>query len=598
MKKKYSVKESLDIISELKAGSIYEDLHTINDFLESSKYIINIENSSKYNYLSLKEILLVCFLLEEIKRIELNESVQIKKSIKNNFSFLFEQKALEKFSIYSFASFLRSLTYKVKTNLITTQPAWSNNVFNCDYFTMEREDSTDSSDSDVTVVTVVIDKKFEKLVCDSAFVKKNAGFYFEDVLLYKYSSNQDFKSSSVKEKIAYIVTILLGYDSQYNHRNFSDVFAAISGDSFNNTSYTNMIKSHSKNIVGLPDKKSLGKTLFNHEDVEIIDANSIQHNCGFDFLIVNPRNNKGSIIDLKAHHIASKGNFSNNKISTSSMHFLNSILKVVHNTPLYSNLMFNSIGLFKISWEIKSKAIYIINFELRYDNVHNFKSYLPLGTSESLSLSEYCHTIDLKNEINQNFWGQKVSQNYESIDVHQAYEKIFKEFSKSIKKFFKFDKKNDIVIPPKISLNSINEKILFIEAIKSVVSSTTIQSYPATSIFKDENKIEIIDKFVINGKTNIEYNPDYSEFLDKKGNVSKRKRNDHINYFFNSTLILTILNNLTLNNKVNPKFGTILDLARKIKDDVDSKSSHATINKAAASTHRQSLEDILFNIKT
>ena len=218
-----------------------------------------------------------------------------------------------------------------------------------------------------------------------------------------YSDREEtiLKASSSKEKIAYIITILLKYDGRHNYSkiSFSDSFNKISGYDFNAISYKNMLSIHKEKIIGLPKKEKISKVLFDDPDnIEIIDANSIQHNCGFDFLMLGS-DRRGSIIDLKTHHTSSLTGFDTNSISTNTIHFLNSILKIINNNAEYENLKFNSIGLFKVSWEIYNKNIKINRFEIRYDSVEDFVSSIKADTNSSLKLTDSKKTINMK-EIN------------------------------------------------------------------------------------------------------------------------------------------------------------------------------------------------------
>lgn len=130
-------------------------------------------------------------------------------------------------------------------------------------------------------------------------------------------------------------------------------------------------------------------------------------------------------------------------------------------------------------------------------------------------------------------------------------------------------------------LNSKIEKEDFIEAVKTIVSSSFIPEYKETHIFKDENKIKIIEKFVIEGTKNIDY----------KATIHMRR------YFYNSTLVVTILNNLSLSNKRNPRFRSILTLANDIKV-VANAGRNATLNKPESLRFRSELNDLLSDIES
>ena len=588
--KKYSLKNSLSVLKEYALSSttsLNDSLFYIDNFLNKNiegleEINFKIENNSKYNRLDFKEMLLLCFLLEDMRSVKeesLDENFKTKISIKKEFNFLFEKSVNEKFTIENFSNFLRSLAYdiiskKKKKDLqfASLGHGWGDNklVFTCDYFQMSRDSSETST------VKIKISQNFENIVRESTFIKRFAGFYFEDILLNKYSNSQEFSESVVKQKIAYIVTLLLGYKSQYRRMLFSSLFKKMTGDSFQNSVYSSLIKEHSLKVIGLPEKPELARIIFLEDDINMIDANSIQHNCGFDFLLVGP-NNKASIVDLKTHHTSSIANFSQSKISTSSMHFLNSILKVINKSEGYANLRFNSIGLFKISFNISGRAINIDKFEIRTDTVDGFKNNLNVNTKSGLSLSRNAEIVDVNDQSSIS------NQTYTSIDVKQAYSKIFEKFAANIKKFFQFDKttKNIIIPYEPIVINSKLEKEDFIEAVKTIVSSSLIPDYEETHIFKDENKIKIIEQFVIEGAKNIDY----------KETPSKRR------YFYNSTLVVTILNNLSLNNKRNPRFQSVLTLANNIKV-IANTGRNATLNNPESIRFRSKLDDLLSDINS
>ena len=588
--KKYSLKNSLSVLKEYALSSttsLNDSLFYIDNFLNKNiegleEINFKIENNSKYNRLDFKEMLLLCFLLEDMRSVKeesLDENFKTKISIKKEFNFLFEKSVNEKFTIENFSNFLRSLAYdiiskKKKKDLqfASLGHGWGDNklVFTCDYFQMSRDSSETST------VKIKISQNFENIVRESTFIKRFAGFYFEDILLNKYSNSQEFSESVVKQKIAYIVTLLLGYKSQYRRMLFSSLFKKMTGDSFQNSVYSSLIKEHSLKVIGLPEKPELARIIFLEDDINMIDANSIQHNCGFDFLLVGP-DNKASIVDLKTHHTSSIANFSQSKISTSSMHFLNSILKVINKSEGYANLRFNSIGLFKISFNISGRAINIDKFEIRTDTVDGFKNNLNVNTKSGLSLSRNAEIVDVNDQSSIS------NQTYTSIDVKQAYSKIFEKFAANIKKFFQFDKttKNIIIPYEPIVINSKLEKEDFIEAVKTIVSSSLIPDYEETHIFKDENKIKIIEQFVIEGAKNIDY----------KETPSKRR------YFYNSTLVVTILNNLSLNNKRNPRFQSVLTLANNIKV-IANTGRNATLNNPESIRFRSKLDDLLSDINS
>lgn len=588
--KKYSLKNSLNMLKEYALSSttsLSDSLIYIDEFLNKSiegleEVNFKIENNSKYNRLDFKETLLLCFLLEDmrsVKETSLDESFKPNMSIKKEFNFLFEKTGSQEFTIENFSNFLRSLAYdiiakKKKKDLqfASLEHGWGSKklIFTCDYFQMSRDSS------ETNTVKIKISQNFENIVRESTFIKRFAGFYFEDILLNKYSESQEFSESAVKQKIAYIVTLLLGYKREYKSMLFSSLFKKMTGSNFQHAEYSSLIKEHSSKVSGLPEKSALARIIFQEDDVKMIDANSIQHNCGFDFLLVGP-NNKASIVDLKTHHTSSTANFSQSKISTSSMHFLNSILKVISRSEGYSNLKFNSIGLFKISFEISGRIINIDKFEIRTDTVDGFKNNLNVSTKSSLSLSEDAEIVDVNEQ-------RSISnQTYTSIDVRNAYSKIFKQFAANIGKFFTFDSatKNIIIPSEPIVLNSKIEKEDFIEAVKTIVSSSFIPEYKETHIFKDENKIKIIEKFVIEGTKNIDY----------KATIHMRR------YFYNSTLVVTILNNLSLSNKRNPRFRSILTLANDIKV-VANAGRNATLNKPESLRFRSELNDLLSDIES
>jgi len=357
-----------------------------------------------------------------------------------------------------------------------------------------------------------------------------------------------------------------------------------------------MLKMHKAKVIGLPRKEKIGKTLFDDENnIEIIDANSIQHNCGFDFLMLGS-NNRGSIIDLKTHHESSISGFDTNSISTNTIHFLNSILKVINNNDEYENLQFNSIGLFKVSWEISNKNIKINRFEIRYDSVEDFVSSIKADTNSSLKLTDSKKTISMK-EINNN---EIVTQSYRNIDVQSSYNDMFNAWSKNAEDYFDFID-NKIVIPAEIILNGENEKKKFVNAVKAIVSSSVINNYPQTQIFSDENKIRIIDAFVIEGKKIIKYNPDPP--TQKKGGTvpteaeKNKKTTTDKRYFYNSTLVITIMNNLSLQNKKDKRFQEILSIANDINAKANTQSRRLNISgEESAPYFQKSIKDILSQI--
>jgi hypothetical protein len=350
------------------------------------------------------------------------------------------------------------------------------------------------------------------------------------------------------------------------------------GSNFNSIEYSNLINEHSRNVQGLPEKEKLARIIFNTNEIKIIDANSIQHNCGFDFLLIGP-DNKASIIDLKTHHKNSESNFKLKNISTSSMHFLNSIMKITNINKEYSGLKFNSIGLFKISFEILNKIIKIDKFEIRTDTVKNFKNNINVYEKSTLALSDYCENIDAKSED-----VRTIDQNYSLINIEEIYIKMFEESIEKFNEFFRFDNDYNIIIPDKIILQSKNQKERFIDVVKSIVSSSTIKNYPVTYVFKDENKIKILEKFVVDGKNSITYNVD-SDYNTKQAREKKR-------YFYNSTLVLTILNNLSLNNISNPKFQNILNLANQIKIAANTEKN-AMLTNAQSKKFKLDLDSII-----
>lgn len=615
--KHYSLKNSLSLLTEFKMSSSAVSLNTIDDFfkiIEKNEIVFNMQNNSSYNYLSFKEILLICCLLEELKNDQLNETITLKYSIKKEFSFLFEQiNQTAEFSIDNFASFLRSLVHKI-SNMNIREPVWkfkeenNESIFKCDYFEMKTEGEYANSNKGVNTektpakVTVKINDNFEDLVIASAFIKKNAGFYFEDLLLSLYSNNKEIniKSSTAKEKIAYIITILLKYDRSRDYSNilFSQSFQEMSGYNFDSINYENMLNMHKQNVEGFPTISNIGNALFDSEkNIEIVNANSIQHNCGFDFLILGP-NSRGSIIDLKTHHASSpeSSGFNVNSISTNTIHFLNSILRVVNNNDIYKALNFNSIGLFKVKWEINSKKIKIKKFKMRYDLVNDFVNDIKVDT-KSLNLTDNHKEIDLKTQIL--FDQEKVIQNYQKINVSQAYDNIFNKWLDQINKFLNIDENKDIIIPDgKITLEGDQVKKEFIKVIKAIVSSSVIKDYEQTKIFSDENKIKIIRAFVIHGEDNIDYIPDSPITKPSKPEPDVKKIKKHkINaqqYFYNSTLVLTIMNNLSLDNKNNPKFTSLLSIANDINaKGNEQKNSLRKKHKDGSVDFRKRIEDIL-----